>query len=206
MYYFVEKNETYQQQLKAQVEAGFPSRRAFVVQDDCNDKLVSMAAFLKKENAFRALAFVDPYGMSLNWSSIEALKGLGVDLWILVPTGVGPNRLLVNDGNIPEAWLQKLEAFLGSDRTEIKKHFYTEIKSYTMFEEGEQTLMAKEKDAVLKLAKLYTGQLKKVFTYVSEPFVMRNSMNAIMYHFMMATNNTTALKIANDVIKPKYKV
>jgi len=27
-----------------------------------------------------------------------------------------------------------------------------------------------------------------------------------MYHFMMATNNASALKIANDVIKPKYKI
>ena len=40
------------------------------------------------------LCFIDPYGMDLKWSSIEVLKGLGIDLWILVPTGIGVNRLL----------------------------------------------------------------------------------------------------------------
>ncbi|HEV7329986.1 MAG TPA: three-Cys-motif partner protein TcmP [Flavisolibacter sp.] len=206
MYYFVEKNEAHQRELKAQVATKFPSRNTHVVPGDCNEKLIKMAGFLKENREYRALAFIDPYGMSVNWSSIEALKGLGVDLWILVPTGVGANRVLVNDGNIPEAWLCKLEAFLRIGREEIKKQFYKEIKMASLFGDGEQTLMAKEKDAVNKLGKLYSARLKEVFTYVSEPFVMRNSMNSIMYHFMMATNNTAALRIANDVIKPKYKI
>jgi hypothetical protein len=28
----------------------------------------------------------------------------------------------------------------------------------------------------------------------------------VMYHFMMATNNTAALRIANDIVKPKFKL
>jgi len=206
LYYFVEKNEAHQKLLKAQVKEKFSSRDAHVVKGDCNEKLVKMADFLKQNKAYRALAFIDPYGMSVAWSSIEALTGLGVDLWILVPTGVGANRVLVNDGNIPEAWLSKLESFLGINREEIKKIFYKEVRYQSLFGDGEQTIMAKEKDAVHKLGKLYSERLKNVFKYVSEPFVMRNSMNSIMYHFMMATNNTTALRIANDVIKPKYKL
>jgi three-Cys-motif partner protein len=206
MYYFVEKNEAHQKELKSQVDAKFPSRIAHVVKGDCNEKLLRMANFLSLNKAYRALVFIDPYGMSVKWSSIEALKGLGVDLWILVPTGVGANRVLVNDGEIPEAWLCKLEDFLGINRVEIRKQFYKEVKIHSLFGDGEQTMMAKEKNAVSKLGKLYSERLKQVFSYVSEPFVMRNSMNSIMYHFMMATNNTTALKIANEVIKPKYKL
>ena len=67
-------------------------------------------------------------------------------------------------------------------------------------------MINKEKSAVQKAGVLYTQQLKKVFKYVSDSFVMRNSNNSIMYHFMMATNNAAALKIANDVIKPNYKL
>ena len=51
--------------------------------------------------------------MSLNWSLIETLKGLGVDLWILVPTGISVNRLLKNDRDISDAWLEKLKNFWG---------------------------------------------------------------------------------------------
>jgi hypothetical protein len=51
-----------------------------------------MAEFLKLDKNFRALTFIDSYGMSVNWSSIEALNELGVDVWILVLTGIGISR------------------------------------------------------------------------------------------------------------------
>lgn len=132
----------------------------------------------------------------------SGLEGLGIDLWILVPTGMGVNRLLKNDYNISEAWLAKLEKFLGLPRSEILDHFYKRKSMFTLF--GEETLMQKEKDAIDKAGDLYTKRLNEVFRYVSESFKMRNSTGTIMYHFMMASNNKTAQKIANDIIKPKY--
>jgi hypothetical protein len=39
-----------------------------------------------------------------------------MDMWVLVPTGLGVNRLLKNNGQISDAWLEKLEKFLGLDR------------------------------------------------------------------------------------------
>jgi three-Cys-motif partner protein len=204
LYYFVELNEKYIKELQSQIQDNYFGRNAHAVEADCNDKLTSMAQFLKRNSSFRALVFIDPYGMSVNWSSIESLKGLGVDLWILVPTGIGVNRLLKNDGNISDAWLQKLENFLGMKHDEIISYFYKEVTHNTLF--GDETMIKKEADTVNRAGSLYKKRLETVFTYVSEPYVMRNSTNSIMYHFMMATNNTTALKIANDVIKPKYKL
>lgn len=209
IYYFVEKDESHYNDLKTQVLTNYPNRKnVHVVNEDCNKKMLTLADFLKKNSTHRVLAFVDPYGMSVNWASIEALKELGIDLWILVPTGVGANRVLVNDGNIPESWLKTLEVFLGVKREEIMRQFYKQQSSlFTLFgEENLQTDLKKESDTVNKLGKLYSNKLKEVFKFVSEPFVLRNSKNSIMYHFMMATNNPIALKIANEVIKPKYKL
>lgn len=115
-YYFVELDEQNKGLLESIIERNFPDRNYFVVCEDCNTKLISMSKFLQKNRSFRVLAFIDPYGMSVNWSSIEALKGLGVDLWILVPTGIGVNRMLKKDGKITDAWFIKLEKFLGVDR------------------------------------------------------------------------------------------
>jgi three-Cys-motif partner protein len=203
IYYFVEKDEKFAKSLKAIVETNYQQKKAYVVQEDCNKKLVDMANFLKDNPNYRALTFIDPYGMTVNWSSIEALKNLGIDFWILVPTGLGVNRLLVTDGNISDAWLLKLEQFLGLTRDEIKKHFYQDTVQTTFF--GEE-IRFKESNIVHKIGELYTNRLKTVFKYVSKSFVIRNSTNSIMYHFMMATNNQSGLKIANDVIKPKYKL
>jgi three-Cys-motif partner protein len=203
IYYFVEKDELNKKELVKTIKNSFPDKITHVVSEDCNKKLISMAMYLKRNKNYRVLAFIDPYGMSVDWASIEALKGLGIDLWILVPTGMGINRLLKNDGKISDAWIEKLKRFLGLSKEEILNHFYKEAKRITLF--GEETVFEKEKNAIQKAGILYSDRLKTVFTFVSESFVMKNSTNSIMYHFMMATNNATALKIANDVIKPKYK-
>jgi three-Cys-motif partner protein len=204
IYYFVELNELYKSELEQNINANYFGRNVHVVNEDCNKKLISMSAFLKENNEFRALVFIDPYGMSVNWNSIESLRGIGVDLWILVPTGLGVNRLLKNNGEISQAWFAKLESFLGMDQSEIKNHFYRTQVQNTLF--GTETNLEKEKGIVNKIGGLYKKRLNEVFKYVSDSFIMRNKNNAIMYHFMMATNNAMALKIANDVIKPKYKL
>jgi len=133
LYYFVELDEVHKTELEKRIQENYFGRNAHVVSADCNEKLISMSKFLTTNKNFRALVFIDPYGMSVNWSSIEALKGLGVDLWILVPTGIGISRLLKNDGNISEAWLSKLEKFLGISQEEIKTHFYKTKEQNTLF-------------------------------------------------------------------------
>lgn len=203
-YYFVEKDEKNKEELEQTIKSKFSDRKYYyVVNEDCNKKLSSMANFLKENKNYRVLAFVDPYGMSVDWASIEVLKGLGIDLWILVPTGMGVNRLLRNDFNISEAWLLKLEKFLGLPRKEILDYFYKRKSTFTLF--GEEAMIKKEADAIQKAGELYRKRLNEIFKFVSEPFKMKNSTGTTMYHFMMASNNKTAQKIANDIIKPKYK-
>lgn len=204
IYYFVKKDEKYKLSLQSKIETNYFGRNAHIVQADCNLKLSDMANYLKTNSNYTALAFIDPYGMTVNWESIKALQGLHIDLWILVPTGVGVNRLLKNDKDIPEAWLIKLEQFLGLPRDEILTYFYSEKTVNTLF--GDETSVNKEKSTIQKVGNLYAQRLKTVFKYVSDSFIMRNSNNSIMYHFMMATNNANALKIANEVIKPNYKL
>ncbi|HEV8286778.1 MAG TPA: three-Cys-motif partner protein TcmP [Chitinophagaceae bacterium] len=205
MYYFVELDEMNRNELNKTINEKFPekSKKSFVVQEDCNVKLVSMAVYLQKNKSFRVLAFIDPYGMSLNWSSIQVLKNLGIDLWILVPTGIGMNRLLTRDGNIKESWLKKLEMTLGMERSRIKEHFYKPKSVQTLF--GEETFIEKEKNAIEKAGKLYQQQINEIFKYVSDSFPLINSTGSVMYHFMMASNNKAAFNIANDIIKPKKK-
>ncbi|MGH2644624.1 MAG: three-Cys-motif partner protein TcmP, partial [Chitinophagaceae bacterium] len=202
LYYFVELNEAHKANLENQIRTTYSGKNAHVVKADCNDKLKDMASFLKENKRYRALVFIDPYGMSVHWHSIEALKGLGIDLWILVPTGVGVNRLLKNNGLISEKWISKLEVFLGLSKEEIFEQFYKVQTLNTLF--GKEESIEKEKQAIFKIGEIYTKRLKEIFRFVSQSFIMRNSNNSILYHFMMATNNPNALKIANEVISPKY--
>jgi three-Cys-motif partner protein len=136
--------------------------------------------------------------MQVEWRSIECLRGLPMDIWILVPTGLGVNRLLKNNGQISDAWLERLEKFLGMERVEIEKFFYK--KQEDLFGE---VMKIKVDDAIRKSAKLYHSRLKTVFEYVSNPYELKNSSNSVMYHLFLTSNNKTAIKIANDIVQ-KY--
>ena len=205
LYYFVELSASKAASLKKMVKKDFPEKEKFVfiVQQDCNQKLADLSVFLNKnKNEFRVLAFIDPYGMELRWESVERLKGYGLDLWLLLPTGLG-TRLLTRSGRIPQKWMIKLESFLGISSETIQDTFYQKSMQTELFEE-EQSLI-KEKQSIQKLHTLFKNRLLSVFNYVSKPYVIRNKNNSIMYHFLLASNNRTAIKIANDIIK-KYEL
>ncbi len=203
MYYFVELDQKKAKQLKESL-AQIKKSGIFIVSEDCNKKLLSLSKYLKGEvgtggKSFKVLAFIDPCGMAVNWSSIEALKGLGIDMWILAPTGLGANRLLKKDRKISDAWLEKLEAFFGIQRQEILNNFYHEL-SYTDLFGNENVQITKKKAAINKIYKLYSDRMKGVFSYVSEPYELINRQNSVMFHLFLASNNQTAIKIANDII------
>lgn len=200
-YYFVEKDLKNFTLLEKNTKKAFPSKKIYTICDDCNKKIIDLGNFLRdpKNKNVRTLAYVDPCGMQVEWRSIESLRGLPVDMWTLVPTGLGVNRLLKKNGHISDAWLVKLEIFLGLNRDEIEKRFYK--KTITLFEDI--TRLEKEKDAVESSAKLYESRLKDVFEFVSKPYELKNSSNSIMYHLFLTSNNKAAVKIGNDIVK-KY--
>lgn len=206
IYYFVEKDPKNQETLDALVKSQYPNRNAFVVCNDCNNRLLTMADFLNRpqNKKYKVLAFIDPYGMQVKWSSLEALKDLSMDMWILVPTGLGVTRLLKNNGDIEDSLMQRLETFLGLSSEEIKGHFYKSVSLTNLFGEDE-THVVKETKITQKAAELYQERLKSIFKHVSKPLQMTNSRGSVMYHFIMCSNNKVAVKIANDIVTPKFK-
>lgn len=200
MYYFVEKKKSLANSLEKKIKEQFPKREIYVQAKDCNEKLFALAKSLKsdKGKSFKVLGFIDPKGMQLEWASLEVLRGLPIDLWILNPTS-GTNRVLVRKGEIDESWLKRLELFLGMNRDGIKKHFYS--KQPTLF--GDLDII-KENDPINKLHELYASRIAgNIFKYVSNPKILRNNSGAPLFHFFMATNSEIALRIANSVVNPK---
>ncbi|MBX2912271.1 MAG: three-Cys-motif partner protein TcmP [Cyclobacteriaceae bacterium] len=198
-YYFVEKDPKNFKLLEKNTKQNFPSKRIHAICEDCNKKLIDMANFLRdpKNKNYRTLAYIDPCGMQVEWRSIETLRGLPLDMWVLVPTGLGVNRLLKKNGRISDAWIERLEIFLGLSKEEIENSFYKKVSS--LF--PDITITQKEHDAIGKSAKLYRDRLKEIFSFVSKPYELKNSSNSIMYHLFLTSNNETAVKVGNDIVK-----
>lgn len=200
-YYFVEKDPKSFRLLDQNTRVAFPKKRIYTVCEDCNKKLVDLANFLRnpKHRNYRTLVYIDPCGMQVEWRSIECLRGLPIDLWVLVPTGMGVNRPLGRSGDISNSWAERLERFLGLTRDENRQFFYREID--TLFQEIK--VVEKERNTIDKSAKLYQKRLKEVFDFVSRPYELKNSTGSLMYHLLLASNNETAVKIGNDIVR-KY--
>jgi three-Cys-motif partner protein len=171
-----------------------------VQSSDCNQKLIDLAKFLRSERGkgFKVLGFIDPKGMQLEWKSLEVLRGLPIDLWILNPTSRA-NRLLVRKKEIDPTWLNRLRLFLGLDEESILKHFYS--KRPTLF--GDDDLI-KENDPINRMHELYASRIAgNIFKYVSNPKILKNNSGSPLFHFFMATNSEIALRIANSLVNPK---
>lgn len=202
-YYFVDKDKESSLKLH-ELLAPFENDKTLVYRNsDANKQIEMLAKAMLNDNSLAALVLLDPFGMQVDWKSIELLKGTRTDLWILIPTGVIVNRLLDRKCELTHA--EKLTSFFGKDEEFLRDYFYKKKKVDTLF--GETEIVEKVKKPIEKIAELYIEQLKTIFDYVTEkPLVLYNTRNTPIFHFACASDNQTAIKIASQIIKKKQGV
>lgn len=201
-YVFIEQDPDYAAEL-AQLKTEFSSNRGkiSVESKDANDFLID---WIQKTDwaRTRAVVFLDPYGMEVEWSVIQALGDTqAIDLWILFPLGVAVNRLLTKAGPPPDGWGRALTRIFGTDTW--RDAFYPHQKVQTLF--GEEEIQQKEADFD-KISQFFISRLQTAFTAVShKPLALRNSKNNPLYLLCFASSNpkgsSTAIKIANHILK-----
>lgn len=199
-YVFVDKNKNSSQQLKNQLEPFAQGRNLVFQTSDANEQVITLAKAMHQNKNLASLILLDPFGMQVDWKSIELLKGTRTDLWILIPTGVIVNRLLDRKGEL--TYIDKLTSFFGKDESFLKDYFYKKKTVDTLF--GEKEIIEKVKKPIEKIAELYIEQLNTIFDHVTEkPLVLYNSRKTPIFHFACASNNSTAIKIASQIIDKK---
>ncbi|MEA2554503.1 MAG: hypothetical protein QOJ65_2679 [Fimbriimonadaceae bacterium] len=102
-YVFIEKNPVFANELRTLADRMQPRRSVTIIPGDANQALIETTQSTDwKVN--RAVAFLDPYGMQVEWRTIEAIAGTGaIDLWLLFPLST-VNRLLTTKAPPPPEW------------------------------------------------------------------------------------------------------
>lgn len=155
----------------------------------------------KKWRSSRAVLFLDPYGLQVNWDTVEAVAATqAIDMWLLFPLGVGVNRMLTRSGVIPDEWRECLNALFGTE--DWYDEFYRVEKHYTLFGPEERLV----KTTTESIGRYFNDRLKSVFAGVaSDPGVLKNSTNCPLYLLCFAVGNRRgigpALRIANHLLK-----
>ena len=200
-YIFVERSENYASELE-KLRLKFPSKadKIHVVQEEANAFIQSWCSKTNWHNT-RSVVFLDPYGMQVEWKTIEAMgKTQGIDLWILFPLGQAVNRLLTTN-RIPEgAWADRLTAFFGTD--EWKSSFYRPQRQLTLF--GPSGNFEKTADFA-SIGKFFIERLETVFAKVAKnPRPLYNTRNVPIFLLCFAAANPKgapiAVKIAQNIL------
>ena len=86
-------------------------------------------------------------------------------------------------------------------RKKIRKEFYKKEISLNLFGE-ENEAVTKIINPIKKIADLYILNLQKVWKFVSPiPLRLNNSKGSPIFHLVFASNNKTAVNIANQIIE-----
>ncbi len=203
-YLFIERDPDYASELN-RLKNEFAGRRANIniVNQDANSYLLDWCA-RTNWRITRAVVFLDPYGMEVEWKVIQALgQTKAVDLWILFPLGVAVNRLLTESGPPPETWARILTRIFGTEAWQDV--FYPRKSVLTLF--GPEEVQQKQAD-FQKIGQFFVSCLKTAFVDVApEPLALMNSRNIPLYLLCFVSANPsgapTAIKIANDILRKK---
>lgn len=196
-YFFIERKPEYARSLRDAIASSHPDLvdRCTVRQGDANE-LLQKWCNAQDWRRDRGVVFLDPYGMDVEWNTIKVVASTkALDMWVLIPLGIGIYRLLRKNSMPGSAWSKRLTRFFGTDSW---KSFYSTTSGF--FEEVTQRT-AQTGDIIQ-----YTlDRLKAEFAGVLErPLVLRNSTNSPMFLLCFAVGNPAAaqlgLKIARDIV------
>ena len=199
-YVFIDKNREYINKINELINKenlDVKEAKIYTIEGDANEALMVILKDLENTK-LRGFLYLDPFGISVDWDMMKKLEKTKVDLWILIPSGQAISRLLPRKGLTRE--IKSLEKFFGLTKQEILNEFYTEKKHATLFNK-EHVITQRIEDVNSKIISLYQRKLKSIGYLVSNALALKNSKNSTIYHFMAASKNDVAIKIADDIIR-----
>jgi three-Cys-motif partner protein len=161
---------------------------------DCN-KVLTTEVFPKisYSNFQRALCILDPYGLHLNWETIQmAGQSQVIEIFLNFPVmDINMNVLWHQPDRVTDVQRDRMTKFWGDKSWETAA--YQSVQG--LFEPMQ------EKASNEDVAEAFRNRLKEAggFKYVPKPMPMRNSTGSIVYFLFFAAHKPTAAKIVQDI-------
>jgi three-Cys-motif partner protein len=171
----------------------------------CNDANTALDDYINTVDwtHTRALVFLDPYGLEVDWDLIIRLaRTVACDVWYLFPLG-GVIRMMTKDGQIQDSWRTRLNRVFGTE--EWHEEFYRPSVQLTWFE-NEQTKLSKNASTE-HVVEFIRKRLQTIFPAVSNAGILRNSKGAPLFALVLGVSSPSpkaqkaALGIANHLVK-----
>lgn len=192
--------------LKA-LEAEHSDKSIEIIHDDANVALKALCGKYEWRNT-RAVLFLDPFGMHVEWSTLEAIAKTGaIDVWYLFPYSGLYRQAAKNADAMDSDKLDSITRLLGTN--EWRQEFYAPQRQSDLF--GNDSGDAREADHH-EILKYVSKRLKTLFPAVADPKILyqagdsKNPSGAPLFALYFAASNPSpkayglAIKIAKDVL------
>ena len=201
-YVFCERDPTSMRALQEMVNSEFPQRGKSVRFESGDANTVIKALCSGNWKARRAVMFLDPFGMEVEWETVCVIaRTRGVDLWILFPVGA-INRMVTKDGRkIPMGWQHLITRQFGTDAW--RRCFYG-AAAQLFDEDSPRLIKVSSPDDIVDF---YLERLRTIFPYVApKPLKLTNSRGSPLYALCFAAANPAegagglGAKIAHQIL------
>lgn len=179
-------------------EPQYSSQKAVVVRGDANKAIQDHINSVNWRKT-RAVMFLDPYGMNVEWRTLEAIRRTeAIDLWYLVSLS-GLYRQATHRGSaLDEKKRAALTRMLGTSAWESA--WYEEERQGSLLSklDSEETRRTASLD---RMESFVLQRLRDLFPTVLEPLRLRNDRNAPMFSLFFAMSNPSpaAARVAKPI-------
>ncbi|MDR1276770.1 MAG: three-Cys-motif partner protein TcmP [Candidatus Accumulibacter sp.] len=189
------------------MKAEYPGKSIEIIHGDANIELKRLCKKYSWHDE-RAVLFLDPYGMKVEWETLKAVAGThAIDVWYLFPYSAY-YRQAAKDANAMDSGKQEaITRLLGTE--EWRQVFYVPKRQPDLFDANS----GDEREAGhSEMLDFVSGRLREIFPAVLEPKILyqggdsRNPHGAPLFALYFAASNPKpaayklAKKIAKDVL------
>ncbi|MCC0048038.1 MAG: three-Cys-motif partner protein TcmP [Rhodobiaceae bacterium] len=189
---FIENNPQRAAELRGLDPSG--KRRILIKEQDANSAIQQVCArpeWRKGHGAWRGVLFLDPYGNSVEWQTLEAIRDTGaIDVWYLLPLMGLYRNAARNSASITPDKRASITRILGTESWEAD--WYSSTGELDLF--GEMRIPQREAD-VKQITVWVKNRLRALFPVVEGPKLLPES-GAPMFalFFLMSSDSKNAQK------------
>lgn len=201
-YVLIDLNERHAEALQ-QLADTYPNKRIRILTGDGNQKV---SALLKEINwkSSRAVLFLDPYGMAVQWATLQAIANTqAIDVWYLFPLNAVCRQAAHDLEKVEPYKIRKLNELFGTDQW--LEAFYKEDGQGDLFggtaQAGHRRAVSQEE--ILRYAQ---ERVKTLFPLVLPPLILPDQGAPYFALFFLSSNPSKKAidltkRIASHILK-----
>lgn len=183
------------------LKQAWPNKWIHVELADANAKIRQLVREIGYKRNVRGVAFLDPYGASLEWQTVADLGRTGhFEVLINLPLHMAINRLLAKDADRRPEWEAMVDRVFGCEtwRSEVydtKQDLFGETEEF------------KNDRVPARLLQFYLARLATVFPCVApNPRLIRNTKGGPLYYLLWAGPHKKGLEGAAHILEDRMRL